>query len=248
MNQRPVFRVTRVILMLLLFPATIPFSSICTADETQPRGAIGIMLSPNDTGGALILSVTPGTPAAMARLQSGDRILTIDSTTVKGHEDVIRLIGSAKPGSNIHLDIDRQGLQGSMWAIVGNKADVDRAMKENASQVIPSVIRAQRFELVTEDGTLLATIGQVRGNGNFAIFDQAGKLQFMVAGTKNGGIMAVANGKTNLVRVGASAAGGNIEILDAAGQDGVTLNAQSDYGFSRRFDTVGKSDWPSFPQ
>ncbi len=203
------------------------------ANNSEPRGAIGITLSPNDTGGALILSVTAGTPAAKARLQPGDRILTIDGKSVAGHEDVMRIVSFGKPGSNMHFDIDRHGLQGSIWAVIGSEADVERARKANAALAVPDVVRARRFDLIAEDGSLLATIGQVQGSGSLAIFDKAGKLQFIIGGTAHGGVVAIKNGSTDVVRIGASASGGGIEILDATGREGVTLNSQT------RFDGLG---------
>lgn len=175
----------------------------------------------------MILTVTPGTPASKARLQPGDRILTIDGKTVAGHEDVMRLVGLSKPGANIHFDIDRQGLTGSIWAVVGLEANVERARQANASLAVPNVIRARRFDLVADDGSLLATIGQVQGSGSLAIFDRAGKLQFILGGTQNGGALSIKNGSADVVRIGGSAAGGSIEILGPAGREGATFNSQS---------------------
>src|SRR5215213_285258 len=94
---------------------------LLTATFTQaaePRGAVGLTLSRDDAKGAWIVGVTPGTPAAKARLQPGDRILAIDYKLVVGHEEAIRAIAASKPGSPMRFDIDRQGLQGALWAVV----------------------------------------------------------------------------------------------------------------------------------
>lgn len=230
MNQRFASRGFKIILSAVVLLVTSDFTIAQVTDNSDPRGAVGITLSPNDTGGALILSVTPGTPAATARLQAGDRILTVDGKSVAGHEDVMRLVSSKKPGSNIHFDIDRQGLTGSIWAVVGSEPDVERARQANALLAVPNVVRARRFDLVAEDGSLLATIGQVQGSGSLAIFDRAGRLQFIVGGTQNGGVMSIKNGSTDVVRLRGSASGGSIDILGTAGREGVTLNSQSEFG------------------
>src|SRR3954462_3996586 len=104
-----------------------------SALANEPRGAVGITLSLDDTNGAWIIGVTPGTPAARSRLQAGDQILAIDGTPVKGPADVARVIYASEPGSRIRFDIDRQGLQGPLWVVVGTPAEIAQAVRENAA-------------------------------------------------------------------------------------------------------------------
>ena len=132
-------------------------------------------------GGVRVLSVIPGTPAADSKLRPGDVILSVDGITVKTSADVSRIVEPHKPGFNLHLEVDRQGLIGSLWVVVGSKGDVERARKLYAAPQIASVARAERFELVDSEGRVLATIEPAGSAGGLAIYDRAGNLQWTSA-------------------------------------------------------------------
>lgn len=56
----------------------------------------------------IVGAVEPGTPAAGAGLQSGDRILTINSVPVKNWEELVNTV-SASPGQQMVLEVERGG-------------------------------------------------------------------------------------------------------------------------------------------
>jgi len=75
-------------------------------------------------GGALVLDVAPGSPAAKAGIRGGDRTVTVqgqqftvggdvivkaDSTDVNSADDLIAFLATKKPGDTITLTVERNG-------------------------------------------------------------------------------------------------------------------------------------------
>jgi S1-C subfamily serine protease len=75
-------------------------------------------------GGALVQTVTPGSPAAKAGLQGGDKQVTVqgeqltvggdvivkaDNTTIKSADELIAYLGTKKPGDTVTLTVERNG-------------------------------------------------------------------------------------------------------------------------------------------
>ncbi|MFZ0924202.1 MAG: trypsin-like peptidase domain-containing protein, partial [Candidatus Acidiferrales bacterium] len=85
------------------------------------RGHIGVGLTPltadmakefgyNGGGeGALIDSVTPGSPAEKAGIKRGDIILGLNGEAITGSGDLTAQIGNMPPGTTIHLKVFRDG-------------------------------------------------------------------------------------------------------------------------------------------
>jgi hypothetical protein len=103
---------------------------------------------------------------------------------------------------------------------------------------IPDVIHARRIDLVNEKGTVVASVGQIKGNGSLALYNENGKMQFVVAGTQDGGVFSICNGDRQLIRGGGSGNGGRIDILNGTGQEAVMLNSAG-AGFIGVFDARG---------
>jgi serine protease Do len=84
------------------------------------RGYLGLMVEPgsNDpldgrggAAGLLVTGVTPGSPAADAGIQPGDRIQAIDGQAVKGLAALSRAVDEAPVGKEFRLLVDRNGKQ-----------------------------------------------------------------------------------------------------------------------------------------
>jgi putative serine protease PepD len=58
---------------------------------------------------ARVADVRPGTPAAKAKLRSGDVVTAVDSTTVDSAEALTRAIDAHKPGETVTVKIRRNG-------------------------------------------------------------------------------------------------------------------------------------------
>jgi hypothetical protein len=103
---------------------------------------------------------------------------------------------------------------------------------------VPDVIHARRIDIVNNKGVVVASVGQVKGNGSLALYNENGKMQFVVAGTKDGGVFSICSGDRQLIRAGGSGNGGRIDILSAAGQEAVMLTSSGD-GFIGQYDARG---------
>src|SRR5262249_21303866 len=72
-----------------------------------PRPIIGVQIDAQDDG-ARIAAVTPGSPAAEARLKEGDLIVKVDGTAVAGPDGLGAAMSSHKPGDTVTLVVRRE--------------------------------------------------------------------------------------------------------------------------------------------
>lgn len=83
--------------------------------------------------GALVAGVEPGGPADKAGLKSGDVIRKVDGQPIVSSGDLPALIGSAKPGDKVTLEVWRQGkreeLRAQLVDSAAKKAEVAAADK-----------------------------------------------------------------------------------------------------------------------
>ena len=70
--------------------------------------------------GALVSSVEEGSPADKAGLQSGDVIRQVNGQAIVSSGDLPAVIGMAKPGDNVKLDVWRQGAAEQLTAKLGS--------------------------------------------------------------------------------------------------------------------------------
>lgn len=99
-------------------------------DGVIERGWLGVRIQPmNDDvamalgldapTGAVVSDVTADTPAALAGLQRGDIVLTVNGITVEDPADLTRLIASALPGDAVTLDLKRGGQDQTVTVTLG---------------------------------------------------------------------------------------------------------------------------------
>lgn len=77
---------------------TQPYLGVQTASVTD---TVRQRYNLTATAGAVVLSVTPGTPADKAGLKPGDVITAVAGTTVQGSDDLGRLIDAHRPGDRL---------------------------------------------------------------------------------------------------------------------------------------------------
>ena len=85
---------------------------------------IASMFNMQSQGGALVETVSPGSPAAKAGIQGGDQTVTVqgqdftiggdvivkaDDTEIKTADDLIAFLGTKKPGDKITVTVERDG-------------------------------------------------------------------------------------------------------------------------------------------
>jgi serine protease Do len=81
--------------------------------------------------GALVSNVEKGSPADQAGLRSGDVIRKVDGEPVVASGDLPALIGQKKPGSEVKLEVWRQGAREELTARLGDAADKSEAVAKN---------------------------------------------------------------------------------------------------------------------
>ena len=90
------------------------------SDGRVARGWLGIEIQPitdelaaalrlTETKGALVAGVVPDGPATQVDLQPGDVILGVGGQTVDDYKDLPKLVAAAKAGSQLTLDVVRNG-------------------------------------------------------------------------------------------------------------------------------------------
>ena len=84
------------------------------------RGRIGVQIGPvskdvaesiglNQSNGALVSAVEPGSPAAKAGVEPGDVIVKYDGRSIDKVADLPRLVGNTKPGTKSTITVFRRG-------------------------------------------------------------------------------------------------------------------------------------------
>lgn len=98
--------------------------TLASADDVFRRAALGVTFSKTSYGGARVLRVLPGSPAARAGLRMGDRILAINGENVASYREAIFRIGRGRPNAPLDLQVDRYGLKGTLTATLGSETEV----------------------------------------------------------------------------------------------------------------------------
>jgi membrane-associated protease RseP (regulator of RpoE activity) len=86
--------------------------------ENAPVGSSGGRLL-----GAIVLSVRPGGPVAIAGLLPGDRVVEYDGTVVKDVASLVRLAGAHAPGDSVLIRVRRGATGRTLEVVVGDRAN-----------------------------------------------------------------------------------------------------------------------------
>ena len=140
-------------------------------DGQVRRGWLGVMIQPvsrdlaesfgmEGPSGALIADLDPEGPAARDGLQAGDVILEVDGSSVHDSSTLPRLIGRAAPGSEVELELMRDGERRQLTITVGDWPDAERATASRPQEShqarlgvsVGELERAEREELGIEGG------------------------------------------------------------------------------------------------
>ncbi len=73
---------------------------------TEQRDALGL---DRDFKGVYVVELTPGAPADQAGLLPGDVVLSLNGRAVETNTELTRMVGAARPGENMRLEIYRDG-------------------------------------------------------------------------------------------------------------------------------------------
>jgi putative serine protease PepD len=91
------------------------------AGEEVNHPFIGVQISDDDAGGALISSVIEGSPADQAGLAEGDVVTKVGERPIRGSEDLIGAIQSSSGGDQLTLTVRRGGSEQTITVTVGEQ-------------------------------------------------------------------------------------------------------------------------------
>ncbi len=82
-------------------------------------------LAVDDTHGALVAGVTPGSPAAKAGIKAGDVIIAYDNKKIDEHGGLPALVAATKIGETVRVEVVRDGAHRTVEVTVAKLADDD---------------------------------------------------------------------------------------------------------------------------
>jgi carboxyl-terminal processing protease len=155
------------------------------ADTDGEFGGIGIEVA-DDRGAIAVVEPLPGSPAARAGLQRGDRIIAIDgvATRARGGDTGGRLRG--RPGTTVKLDVERKGWDGPRSFLLVRELIHVQAVEASLLEPGIGYIKLKQFQERTDEellaalrrlsgesgGSLLGVVLDLRGNPG-GLLDQA---------------------------------------------------------------------------
>lgn len=89
---------------------------------------------PRDFKGALIESVTEGAPADRAGARIDDYIVSVNGEPVEDSTEASRLVGQARPGETIRLEVIRDGRRQTLNIRSGSRPSEEELLAENGSR------------------------------------------------------------------------------------------------------------------
>jgi serine protease DegQ len=87
-----------------------------------PKGLLGVSVvkkAGDEAAGVTIETVHPGSPAAKAGVEPGDRLLTLDRRWTDQIRDCFEAARTLRPGETVLLEIERGGKKQTLKAVVG---------------------------------------------------------------------------------------------------------------------------------
>ena len=165
--------------------------------------------------GALVSNVEKGSPGDKAGLRSGDVIRAVDGQPIVSSGDLPAVIGQRKPGSQVTLDVWRQGAREQITARLGDASDKGSVVAKNDEAVgqgklglaLRPLQPQEKREAEVENGLLIE--------------DAAGPSA--LAGVQAGDVLLAINGtpaqSVEQVREVAAKAGKSVALLIQRGSD-----------------------------
>jgi membrane-associated protease RseP (regulator of RpoE activity) len=74
----------------------------------QAGAFLGVVFDAQNPNSAIVISVSPGSPAEQAGLQRGDIIVALNGQEVRSYRDAIGVISSMQPGDRLGIEFSRR--------------------------------------------------------------------------------------------------------------------------------------------
>jgi serine protease DegQ len=82
---------------------------------------IAQQLGVDRTDGVVVLSVTQGSPAAAAKLEQGDIIVSLDGTPIRTLSDLYAALRQQRPGDRVGIRVVRDGAEQTITVTLGDR-------------------------------------------------------------------------------------------------------------------------------
>jgi hypothetical protein len=109
------------------------------------RAWLGAQTMDDPAGGAVVVDVAPGSPAALAGVVFGDRIATFDGAAIAGSSDLSRSVAQAQPFASVLIGIDSASGPREVRAALGSSPYVPRPQGQD--RLAPVVWAAAAAEI-----------------------------------------------------------------------------------------------------
>jgi serine protease Do len=187
------------------------------AHGSVTRGRIGVRIQEVDQTlansfdlpqphGALVSQVEPGSPADKAGIRGGDIIVGVDGDVLEQMSQLPAAIAAKRPGTNVHLDIWRDGKQQSIDVTVGGFDDARAAAAIPANETKTSKLGLALRELTSAEKSKLKS--------NSGVFVESAKGPAALAGMRRGDV---------ILAVGSTPVESVEQLIELSKQSGQTL-------------------------
>jgi membrane-associated protease RseP (regulator of RpoE activity) len=100
--------------------------------DDQPVAAdgqafLGVVFDAQNSNAAVVVAVTPGSPAEQAGLRRGDMIVALNGQPINSYRAAIEMIGSLRPGDRLGIDFSRRVDDQTQAILAGKPAAGARA-------------------------------------------------------------------------------------------------------------------------
>ena len=123
----------------------------------------------NETRGALVSSVRPGSPAEAAKIKPGDIVLSFDGKKIGKMKELPRIVAETEVGSKVTVEVWREGSLKKLIVVLG-----ELEIAENSGEA-PSEKTNDSQEIIKELGVTLAAMNS-EISSQFDIDENLGKV------------------------------------------------------------------------
>lgn len=120
-------------------------------DGTVERGWLGVRIQPvtdeiaeslglDDADGALVSDAEDGAPAQTAGIRAGDVIVAVNGTSIEDPRELSRAIADFDPGSEVNVDIVRNGRERTIEVELGELPTETAALTQPEVEAEPTVL------------------------------------------------------------------------------------------------------------
>ena len=133
------------------------------------RTQIGSSLDFNETRGALVSSVRPGSPAESAKIKPGDIVLSFDGKRIGKMKELPRIVAETEVGSKVTVEVWREGSLKKLTVVLGELEIAENTGEASSEKTVDTL------EVINELGVTIAAMNS-EISSQFDIDENLGKV------------------------------------------------------------------------